>query len=223
MSLVRFGRVLLVSSLLGAPFLFVAHAVHGSAERVSHAVAQTLLRVTASLAPQPVAAPREPAASLSPDNWAQPVVLSRPLRGRPGASPRRPSAPTGLFVSKETVLRLAQSAARPQGAFVGPSAEHPAGLQLSGVNGLGIGVQDGDILIEALGMTPRAPGQVIGAILEARARQERWLSGTLWRAGQTLRITVEQPYLPGKREASETAHEAASPGDATAHASAQAG
>ena len=67
----------------------------------------------------------------------------------------------------------------------------------------------------------KEPG--VGNGLEARARQERWLSGTLWRAGQTLRITVEQPYLPSKREASETAPEAASPGDGAAHASAQTG
>jgi hypothetical protein len=62
-------------------------------------------------------------------------------------------------------------------------------------------VQDGDILIEALGVTPRAPGQVIGAIIEARAQHARFLSGTLWRRGQTFPITVEQPYLvPEQRE-----------------------
>ncbi|HYJ11429.1 MAG TPA: hypothetical protein VEX18_20545, partial [Polyangiaceae bacterium] len=60
---------------------------------------------------------------------------------------------------------------------------------------LGIGVQDGDILTEALGITPQSPGQLIGGIIEARAKQARYLSGTLWRRGQVLRITVEQPYF----------------------------
>lgn len=104
-------------------------------------------------------------------------------------------APTALFISQATVLKLAESAVRPRGAFVGQTAEHPPGLRLSGVASLGIGLQDGDILIEALGIAPRGPGEVIGAIIEARARNARLLSGTVWRQGQTFRLTVEQPYL----------------------------
>jgi hypothetical protein len=87
--------------------------------------------------------------------------------------------------------------------FVEKTAQHPAGLRLSGVGGLGIGVQDGDILIEALGVTPRSAGQIIGAVIEARAHEARFLSGTLWRSGQTLRITVEQPYVPAEPQDSE--------------------
>jgi hypothetical protein len=68
-------------------------------------------------------------------------------------------------------------------------------LRLVGVAGLGIGVQDGDILIDAMGITPRSSGEIIGAIVQARAQRVRYLSGTLWRHGQTFRITVEQPYL----------------------------
>jgi hypothetical protein len=46
-----------------------------------------------------------------------------------------------------------------------------------------------------MGISPRTSGEIIGAIVEARARRVRALSGTLWRGGQTFRITVEQPYL----------------------------
>jgi hypothetical protein len=114
---------------------------------------------------------------------------------RRSAKPSHKAAPAALFVSAATVLKLSQSSARPRGSFVAASAQHPAGLHLSGVAGLGIGVQDGDILVEALGITPRGAGQVIGAIIEARAKQARFLSGTLWRQGQTFPITVEQPYV----------------------------
>jgi len=113
-------------------------------------------------------------------------------RGFKAASKAKPSA---LFVSEATVLKLAQSSARPRGSFVAQTPQHPAGLRLSGVAALGIGLQEGDILIEALGIAPRAPGEIIGAILAARAKQARYLSGTLWRQGQTFRITVEQPYI----------------------------
>ena len=44
---------------------------------------------------------------------------------------------------------------------------------------LGIGVQDGDILVEALGVQPRSPGQLIGAIIEARA-QLGVVGSSLW-------------------------------------------
>jgi hypothetical protein len=93
-------------------------------------------------------------------------------------------------------LALAQSQARPSGRFVGAQQGRPAGLLLSGVGSLGVGLQEGDVLIEALGSAPTSPGQVIGAIIEARARRASALGGTLWRGGHTFRITVEQPY-PG--------------------------
>src|SRR5262249_47473236 len=148
--------------------------------------ARLLLRVTAPLAPAvAVPEPGEPEPELSS------VETSPAAAAVAGKAPQRwkrpaAKAPGALFVSQATVLELARSSARPRGAFVAETSEHPAGLRLSGVAALGIGVQDGDILIEALGITPRSPGQVIGAIIEARAQKARVLSGTLWRQGQTL-------------------------------------
>ncbi|HEX2870329.1 MAG TPA: hypothetical protein VHP33_03720 [Polyangiaceae bacterium] len=191
------ARVLLASVALGAPFLLAAHAAAGLAAPFSQSVVNALLRATApfaAAAPEPE--PEPEVTELAP---AAPAELSFEVATKAhGARVGRPVAkvkPSALFVSEATVLRLAQSSARPQGSFVAQSDQHPAGLRLSGVAALGIGVQDGDILIEALGITPRAPGQVIGAIIEARAKQARFLSGTLWRQGQTFAITVEQPYL----------------------------
>jgi hypothetical protein len=187
--------VLLASLALGAPFLLAAHAAAGLVGPFTQSAVTALLRATAPLtavAPEPQAEPTEaaPAAPVEPSF----EVATKP-HGARVARPVAKAKPSALFVSEATVLRLAQSSARPQGSFVAQSDQHPAGLRLSGVAALGIGVQDGDILIEALGITPRAPGQVIGAIIEARAKQARFLSGTLWRQGQTFPITVEQPYL----------------------------
>jgi hypothetical protein len=98
-------------------------------------------------------------------------------------------------VSAQSVLRLSKSGAQPSGSFVPRSEQHPAGIRLVGVAALGIGVQDGDILVDAMGIPARARGEIIGAIIEARARRVKALSGTLWRAGHTFTITVEQPYL----------------------------
>jgi hypothetical protein len=195
----RSARVLLASVALGAPFLLAAHGAAGLVAPFTQSAVKALLRATApfaAAAPEAEVAPME----LTP---AAPAELSFEVATKshgPRVARRAAKAkPSALFVSEATVLRLAQSSARPQGSFVAQSDQHPAGLRLSGVAALGIGVQDGDILIEALGITPRAPGQVIGAIIEARAKQARFLGGTLWRQGQTFPITVEQPYLVPSR------------------------
>jgi hypothetical protein len=196
----RFARIVLGSVLVGAPFGLSAYAASAFMSPLTSSAVALLLRVTAPFAaPAMPEAAAEAEAAVDVSSAAAPlgfdaVTVTKPPAGR-NVKPLPKAKPAALFVSEATVLKLAQSAARPHGSFVAASPQHPAGLRLSGVAALGIGVQDGDILIEALGITPRAPGQVIGAIIEARAKQARFLSGTLWRQGQTFPITVEQPYL----------------------------
>lgn len=191
--------VLMLSGLaLSAPFALVAKVQAALVESAASAAVRTLSSVSAPLSPATVAA--APVAAVG-------VPLAIDAGGEQGGSraPGTPQAagarakavakPQALFVSASTVLQLSQSAARPQGSFVPQTSQHPAGLRLVGVGALGIGVQDGDILIDAMGISPRASGEIIGAIIEARARRVYALSGTLWRSGHTFRITVEQPYL----------------------------
>lgn len=188
----RFTTLVLLAALLGAPFVLVARAQSRLVAPLSELAVSLLLRVSAPLAPR--AAP-PPAPELAFDDATTELAreLSAKSSGRAAPSVGR-AKPSSLFVSQATVLRLARSAARPSGAFVAKTPDHPAGLRLSGVAALGIGLRDGDILIEALGVTPRSPGEIVGAIIEARARRVPALSGTLWRRGQTFHITVEQPY-----------------------------
>jgi hypothetical protein len=155
-----------------------------------------LSSVSAPLSPAASPAALVDAAPLAFDAPGEPGGASAPGKPKvPGARAKAVAKPPALFVSASTVLQLSKSAARPQGSFVPQTSQHPAGLRLVGVGALGIGVQDGDILIDAMGISPRASGEIIGAIIEARARRVSALSGTLWRSGHTFRITVEQPYL----------------------------
>jgi len=117
-----------------------------------------------------------------------------PKRGR--VTKPRPSAPSVVFVSQEQVLRLASSGARPRGTAVPASGIRPAGLKLSGVAALGIGMQDGDVLTRAVGQSALSSGAVIQAVLSARARRVPVLDGEFWRGNERLLIRVEQPYLP---------------------------
>ena len=189
----RFACVLAACSLLGLPFVLVACTASGFVDPVSRAAVDVLLRLSAPLQTQPEPQPVDPDDVSGGLSDIIPAATKAPAQPR-GAKVSRPRTPAPLFVSAATVLKLSQGAARPSGAFVAATPSHPAGLRLAGVAALGIGVQDGDILIEALGVPPRSAGQIIGAIIEARAKQARYSSGTLWRQGQTFRITVEQPY-----------------------------
>jgi hypothetical protein len=192
-ALLRFVRPLVASLMLGAPFVAVALAADSGVASISRATTTLLLRWTAPLGAVTVTAPPLDVVPAAPPAL---VFEAATKTARKGGKAQAKAKPAALFVSEATVLRLAQGAARPRGSFVAASAEHPAGLRLTGVAALGIGLHEGDILVDALGIVPRAPEQIIGAIIEARAKQTRFLSGTLWRQGQTFRITVEQPYLP---------------------------
>jgi hypothetical protein len=215
----RFLVALSLGAGLALPFALVSWKAAGLVEPLARGAADALLRLSAPLQTEAVAAPEPVEVSA---NDAEPVIVAT-TKTTKQAAPRAgkaapPKAPSGVFVSAATVLKLSRGSARPQGAFVAKSATHPAGLRLSGVAPLGIGVQDGDILIEALGVEPRSPGQIIGAIIEARARQARYLSGTLWRRGQTFRIVVEQPYLDGvaaSADAQQASPRASLPGSPT--------
>lgn len=193
----RFLAGVLLACALGAPFVLVARAASALVAPLTEASVALLLRVSAPLSAARTELP--PSIELDTDTEGElgPNALSAkvpPKTGKPAARGAPKAVPQSLFVSRATVLRLSQSAARPGGSFVGRTAQHPAGLRLSGVAPLGIGVQDGDILVEALGISPRSAGEIVGAVIQARAQHAAALSGTLWRHGQSFRITVEQPY-----------------------------
>jgi hypothetical protein len=182
---------------LVSPFVVVAKAQSAFADAVVNQAVAALVRATGTLAPVAPAAPQAAVADtvVTFDAAAESAAFSAGKAPSPRSRAVTPAKPQALFVSAASVLQLSKSAARPQGTFVAQTPQHPAGLRLMGVAGLGIGVKDGDILVDAMGMTPRSSGEIIGAIIQARAQRVRYLSGTLWRSGQTFRITVEQPYL----------------------------
>lgn len=100
----------------------------------------------------------------------------------------------GVRVSSAQVLALAARRAMPKAVPVKASAQHPAGLQLRGVSGLGLGMQDGDVLTEAAGQKATSLAVVVGVVLAARGRQAPEISGRFYRGGVPYTIVVEQPY-----------------------------
>lgn len=134
-------------------------------------------------------------------------------------SPRPAQKLIGIRIRKARVLALSRSAGIPGGSFVQASEQHPAGLMLSGVSGLGVGVQDGDVLTHAAGQPVHSVAQVIGLVAGARHAKAPAISGTLYRGAQRIQLHVEMPYLERRhrRRVSRSADgSAAPPGTATA-------
>lgn len=126
----------------------------------------------------------------------------------PGQAPRRSAAaqnkskedakdaPVGaLFVSAERALRLSREASIPASRYVPAQGERPAGLQVAGVSGLGIGVRDGDVLTKVAGAEVRSSAAVISLVLKLRAQKAKAISGEMWRGQQRFQIVFEMPYV----------------------------
>ncbi|HEV8248029.1 MAG TPA: hypothetical protein VGP93_19780 [Polyangiaceae bacterium] len=175
-----------------------------AADALGSAVAAPLIRFSsfassAGDALSPEAEALEPAfeATVSSDaRHPSFVITSKRPRLKPAHSAVR-AEEHAIFVSAETVLRLAQSSARPRGSFVPTLGKRPAGLRLSGVSALGIGVRDGDVLTEVAGQPALEASSVIEAVLVARAAHRKLISGAFYRGDQRFTISVEQPYGPG--------------------------
>jgi hypothetical protein len=132
----------------------------------------------------------EPSFGDAPSVRTAALAAKRPQK----PSRARPAPLSGIRISSAQVLALAARRAMPSAVFVKANGQRPAGLLLSGVSALGVGMQDGDVLTEAAGQKVSSVATVVGIVLAARARQASEISGRFYRAGVPFSLTVEQPY-----------------------------
>jgi hypothetical protein len=189
-------------TLLPLPLVFAASAWTSArvADRAAEhgAFALDLLAKAARVPPE-LAADDDP--ELIPTDapaLAEPVAAPEP-HARNSGKKAKPSGVPVIFVSRNVVMGLASSGARPHGAPVPATAVRPAGLRLAGVAALGIGLADGDVLTRAVGAPALSTASVIQAVLAARAHHAPVLEGEFWRGTQRFLIRVEQPYLDERR------------------------
>lgn len=184
--------------LLPLPFVFALGA-WGSGRVAERAGAEAAVALSAvALLARPHEATPPPARELDV------IPTNVPLLAEPAAPPRkqrkiaksaRAAGTPVVFISRKAVLGLANSGARPHGAFVPANSVRPAGLRLTGVSALGVGLEDGDVLTRAVGQPATATSAVIQAVLVARAHHAAVLDGEVWRGTQRIILRVEQPYL----------------------------
>lgn len=132
--------------------------------------------------------------------------LAKPLDG-PGdpslqtmnAGAGEPTRGPSQRVSKHTVLGWAEARASPRGVVRPPDGPIPAGIELYGVQKLGIGLRDGDRLVAVEGRPATDRAAVVAAVLRARAEEQDFIVATVVRPGTgkptSYTIAIEQPYL----------------------------
>jgi hypothetical protein len=192
-------RWLLPIALLAPAAILVAGS--SVADRLALAAVDRLLPLARVLTQRAAAPEPEPDAELTPTS--SPTVAPS-AKEKPGAR-RAGAPPTSVFVSAARVLALAESGARPRGTPVAATAKRPAGLRLSGVGALGLGLADGDVLTEAAGAPALSSGAVVEGVLRARARQAKTISGTCYRGDERFAVVVEQPYFPRRADVDQEA------------------
>jgi len=189
--------------LLAVPFV-VASFAQGRLLRAGPALGAELRRVV-----EPWLAPRREAPMVFvtaddrpiEDVSAAPAVPAEPPKAKHRHGKRRtfsssPAAPVrGVFVTAGRVLELARSGVVPRGVPVPADDRRPAGILLTDVERLGVGLRNGDVLTSAVGIPARAEEDVVTAVLSARKHRAAHVSGRFWREGEEWALVVQMPYL----------------------------
>ncbi len=140
--------------------------------------------------PRPVDLPKNERSAREGD-----LPALRDRRSTSGGSARVDAPHRGVRIPAATVLRVANSGARPTGIPVPAEGSRPAGLMLSGVSALGVGIQDGDVLTHAAGRPALSESDVISMVIAARGQEVPVIGGQFWRNGEPWNLVVEQPYV----------------------------
>lgn len=196
-SVSRALKPLLALAALALPVIAVQRYTAWHADHLASIIARQISAIAALARPTSADAEGdEESLDIAALVGADPSALSTPIVTSKKRGPLRapPRATRGVRVSAAQVLALAARRAMPKAVPVKASAEHPAGLLLRGVSGLGIGMQDGDVLTEAAGQKATSVAVVVGVVLAARGRQATEISGRFYRAGVPYLLVVEQPY-----------------------------
>jgi hypothetical protein len=111
-----------------------------------------------------------------------------------GRAHERRVAPRAVFIGHDTMLRLVNERAVPEGRPVPRAGQRPAGIQLLGVTPMGLGMRDGDILTDVEGRSVTSEAAVVGAVVAALSRHAPTIQARFFRAGRPWTLIVEIPY-----------------------------
>ena len=199
-------RVSAARALLAVPFLLIALvarvAVPAWGDRIARRASTlvTALHLARPAAtsrrapapdPFPPSAPEDVGAPEDPADAALPGVAPRKRDvARPGPVAVRVPAATVQWAIDDRGAHLHARTAR-------GADGRPAGIRLSGVSGLGLGLRDGDTIVAVEGEPALDEEAATDIALSAIARGGATLHATVMRGERTFPITAELPLAPG--------------------------
>jgi len=144
--------------------------------------------------------PDESATSAGAAASQRPTGPGAPRGAARARNAAKPPARRGILVRRAAVAAAVRSGVRPSAGAVAATDEHPAGLLVNGWGAAGTALRDGDIIVNVGGRTPSSVDDVIAAVAGAYRHKVYAVSGRIWRAGETMDVSVE---LPIPRDAQE--------------------
>jgi hypothetical protein len=187
--------------LLALPFVIVAIGSRAFVPALGDRIAR-MARGVAMIAPlHPFRRAPDPTPYASPTPNADPNATSTPT---PNATPNGKIAqataappPGPLRIPAAKVQRAIDDAGRTIRARTtyGPDGK-PMGARVTGVNGAGLGLRDGDIIIAVDGKPTLDDDAATDAALIVVARGESVLHAKMTRDGQPFDVTLELPLAP---------------------------
>lgn len=126
----------------------------------------------------------------SPDVAVAPVFATTRVGGDRASVPRA-RRPRRIFVGPEMIRRAIPASARPRSTWTDRSGDRPAGMLIQSPGVLSGTIVPGDVLFEAEGRPIASFEQLVAIVGQAYQRKSKYLSGRLYRKGETWAVTVE--------------------------------
>ncbi len=194
------GRLLVAFAMLLVGRYLVVRVALGAASDTGLLLSQLAKAESVPPPEEDEEAEAEPLAPLPEDEVEVPPSPSAKVE--PMANKRRPSkAPeqqTFARLDAKQVLSFANSGQVPRGTAVAARGSCPAGIRLRNVGGFGLGLSDGDLLVQVGGAPVTERSEVVSAVLAARGRKQGAVDALVLRPSTGCRVgvhvTVEQPY-----------------------------
>jgi hypothetical protein len=189
----------LVAVLGLAPFALVTGGSRALVPRIGDAVARAAVEwvptpCPVDRAPVPSAQPPALQTSTAPAPVASERAVSRRPLGAPSSPRKRVSSAARLVIGVDRVSALTANQLRAvHWANVADAQGRAAGVRLSGVGGLGVGLADGDVVTSINGRPTRTDEEAISAGTSAWSSGVRWVEATIARGGAPLLVTLHLP------------------------------
>lgn len=179
-----------------------ARSIDRRAEALGAALSEVLPHIAQTSSPavtveresSPTFSEAHAAVNILPSEATQSAASLAHVDKRKKKTPIAPG-PHDVRVPAGTVLRWVRDGVMPSAVSVPATKTRPAGIRLSGVAGLGIGVRDGDVLTHVEGQAVRGVGDVIGLVVTALGKKQMAIGGRLYRDDKHYSITVEIPTI----------------------------